>query len=64
MFLLVAFLHVVPPMLIGEFATRDECERVRAELVSDPSGRELARTQLVCLGPDRETERKRFEPHR
>ena len=34
MFLLVAFLYVVPPIGLGEFATREACEQELAALIA------------------------------
>ena len=53
MFLLVAFLYVVPPIGLGEFATREACEQELAALIAtiaDNLATMLGR--VVCLGPD------------
>jgi hypothetical protein len=61
MVLLIAFLHVVPPMNIGEYRSRDECEQVRAELVASVGVATSLNVQFICFGPDMELERKRFK---
>lgn len=48
MIFLLAFLQVAPPIVIGEFASRMECEQARAELLA---GEPRVRVQLACLGP-------------
>lgn len=48
MIFLLAFLQVAPPIVIGEFASRTECEQRRAELLA---GEPRVRVQLACLGP-------------
>jgi hypothetical protein len=60
MILLIAFLTVMPPITLGEFGTREGCEEVRKALIRDGIY-EPAMLQIVCLGPDIDSERRRFE---
>ena len=60
MILLIAFLTVMPPITLGEFGTREGCEEVREALIRDGIY-DPAMLQIVCLGPDIDSERRRFE---
>ena len=52
MSLLGAFLYVVLPIGIGEFATREACEQELAALIAIADNLATMRGRLVCLGPD------------
>ena len=61
MVLLITFLHVMPPMTLGRFQNREECEQERIKWerpVDEAVRRDFT---IVCIGPDMQVERKRFE---
>ena len=65
MAVLVTFFYVIPLTLtLGHYPTRQQCELDRMALlekaVRDPKMRDM---NLICLGPDMQVERKRFEFH-
>lgn len=62
MVLLIAFLHVMPPMTLGRFQNREECEQERITVLERPVDGAVRRDfTIVCIGPDMQVERKRFE---
>jgi hypothetical protein len=61
MVLLIAFLHVMPPMTLGRFQNREGCEQERIKWerpVDEAVRRDFT---IVCIGPDMQVERKTFE---
>jgi hypothetical protein len=62
MVLLIASLHVMPPITLGRFQNRDECEQERItvweRLVDEAVRGDFI---IICIGPDMQVEKKRFE---
>ena len=60
MIILLMFFTNMPPMILGEFASRAECEQARLEaLARETSGR----INFICVGPgDRERMRGTDRP--
>jgi len=56
MVLMIAFLHVAPPIVLGQFPNQQVCEREHVRLLqSDPH------IAVVCVGPNWREDVKRFE---
>jgi hypothetical protein len=49
MFILLMFFTNIPPMIVGEFASRAECEQVRLEIFA---GETTGLANAICYGPE------------
>ena len=62
MVFLLAFSQVMPPLPLGQFPDRAQCEQERAALLRAATDAAITdRLTIVCVEPEAETGRRRFE---
>ena len=58
---MIAFLYGLPLLPIAHYQSREECERALVEGAPSPEIATSRSARFICLGPDIELDRKRFE---